>query len=180
VDGFSGATPLADAALGQPVHASLFDMFMGTIPGCVGETSTLAILLGAVLLLYTGVASWRIMLSVFVGGGLMGLLFNAVGANTYMQIPFYYHFVMGGFAFGAVFMATDPVTGTHTNTGKWIYGFLIGAFAVMLRVLNPAYPEGMMLAILLMNTFAPLIDHFVVQANVSHRLKRAKKATVTA
>jgi Na+-transporting NADH:ubiquinone oxidoreductase subunit B len=172
VDSFSGATPLSEAAATGLPSASLCDMFLGFIPGCIGETSTLAILIGAAVLLITGIASWRIILSVFAGGAAMGLLFNVAGANPYMEIPFYYHFVMGGFAFGAVFMATDPVSASHTNTGKYIYGFLIGIMAVLIRVLNPAYPEGMMLAILLMNTFAPLIDHFVVQANISRRLKR--------
>ncbi len=172
VDGFSGATPLSEAAAGNTITASFHDMFIGIIPGCIGETSTLAILIGAAVLLFTGVASWRIMLSVFAGGAVMGLLFNLWGANSYMEMPFYYHYVMGGFAFGAVFMATDPVTGSHTNTGKWIYGFLIGLMAVLIRVLNPAYPEGMMLSILLMNTFAPLIDHYIVEANIKRRLKR--------
>jgi Na+-transporting NADH:ubiquinone oxidoreductase subunit B len=184
-EAFSGATPLAVASATAGEDAtrvtidrlyeqlpSLGDLFFGTIPGCIGETSTLAILLGAALLLLTGVASWRIMLSVFAGGAAMGLLFNLWGANTYMELPFYYHFVMGGFAFGAVFMATDPVSAAHTGTGKFIYGFLTGLFAVLIRVLNPAYPEGMMLAILLMNTFAPLIDHYVVEANIRRRLKR--------
>ena len=171
-DAVSGATPLGQLMAGQPLQASALDMFIGTIPGSTCETSVVAILLGALLLLATGIASWRIMLSVVVGGGLMGLLFNAIGANEYMQVPFYYHYLMGGFAFGCVFMATDPVTAAQTNTGKWIYGFLIGAFAVLLRVLNPAYPEGMMLAILLMNCFAPLIDHCVVAANIKRRQKR--------
>ncbi len=172
VDGFSGATPLAEAASGHPVTASLCDMFLGIIPGSIGETSTLAILIGAVVLIITGVASFRVMFSVFAGGAVMGLLFNLWGANPYMEMPFYYHFVMGGFAFGAIFMATDPVSGSHTNTGKWIYGFLIGFIAVLIRVLNPSYPEGMMLSILLMNTFAPLIDYYVVNANIKRRLKR--------
>jgi Na+-transporting NADH:ubiquinone oxidoreductase subunit B len=171
-DAISGATPLGQLMAGQPLQASALDMFIGTIPGSIGETSVIAILLGALILLFTGVASWRIMLSVVIGGGLMGLLFNAIGANEYMQLPFYYHYMMGGFAFGCVFMATDPVTAAQTNTGKWIYGFLIGAFAVLLRVLNPAYPEGMMLAILLMNCFAPLIDHCVVASNRNRRKKR--------
>ena len=149
-------------------------MFIGIIPGSTCETSVIAILLGAILLLITGIASWRIMLSVLLGGGLMGLTFNLIGANEYMQLPFYYHFLMGGFMFGAVFMATDPVTATQTNIGKWIYGLLIGIFAVMLRVVNPAYPEGMMLSILLMNCFAPLIDHCVVAQNIKKRLKRAR------
>lgn len=171
-DAISGATPLGQLMAGQPLQASALDMFIGTIPGSIGETSVIAILLGALILLFTGVASWRIMLSVVIGGGLMGLLFNAIGANEYMQLPFYYHYLMGGFAFGCVFMATDPVTAAQTNAGKWIYGFLIGAFAVLLRVLNPAYPEGMMLAILLMNCFAPLIDHCVVASNRNRRKKR--------
>jgi len=180
-DAVTGATPLGQLMAGQPLSASALDMFIGTIPGSTCETSVVAILLGAVLLLLTGIASWRIMLSVVIGGGLMGLLFNAIGANEYMQLPFYYHYLMGGFAFGCVFMATDPVTAAQTNTGKWIYGFLIGAFAVLLRVLNPAYPEGMMLAILLMNCFAPLIDHCVVARNINKRKKRwlaAERRTV--
>ena len=172
-DAITGATPLGELAAGIRPTASALDMFIGTIPGSTCETSVIAIALGATLLLVTGIASWRIMLSVILGGGLMGLLFNAIGTNEYMQLPFYYHYLMGGFAFGAVFMATDPVTAAQTNIGKWIYGFLIGAFAVMLRVVNPAYPEGMMLAILLMNCFAPLIDHCVVARNIKMRQKRA-------
>ena len=131
-----------------------------------------AILIGAALLLITGVASWRIMLSVVLGATAVGLLINGIGGNEYMELPFYYHFLMGGFAFGCVFMATDPVTAAQTNAGKWIYGFLIGAIAVILRVFNPAYPEGMMLAILLMNVFAPLLDYYVVDANIRARKKR--------
>jgi Na+-transporting NADH:ubiquinone oxidoreductase subunit B len=180
-DAVTGATPLGQLMASQPLSASALDMFIGTIPGSTCETSVVAILLGAVLLLLTGIASWRIMLSVVIGGGLIGLLFNAIGANEYMQLPFYHHYLMGGFAFGCVFMATDPVTAAQTNTGKWIYGFLIGAFAVLLRVLNPAYPEGMMLAILLMNCFAPLIDHCVVARNINKRKKRwlaAERRTV--
>ena len=171
-DAISGATPLGQLMAGQHLSASALDMFLGTIPGSTCETSVVAILLGAALLLTTGVASWRIMLGVLLGGGVTGLLFNGIGANEYMQIPFYYHYLMGGFMFGCVFMATDPVTAAHTNTGKWIYGLLIGVFAVVLRVLNPAYPEGMMLAILLMNCFAPLIDHCVIAVNVNRRKKR--------
>lgn len=148
-------------------------MFIGTIPGSVGETSTLAILLGAAILIITGIGSWKIMVSVFAGGLAMGLIFNAISANTYMDLPFYYHFVMGGFAFGAVFMATDPVTGSQTEKGKWIYGFMIGILSILIRVINPAYPEGVMLAILLMNVFAPLIDYFIIQSNIKKRLKRA-------
>ncbi|PID90904.1 MAG: NADH:ubiquinone reductase (Na(+)-transporting) subunit B [Bacteroidetes bacterium] len=177
VDGFSGATPLSYAAAGlEDKLPSVMEMFVGTIPGSVGETSTLAILLGALLLLITGVASYRIMLSVFVGGLLTGMLFNAIGANAYMDLPACYHLLMGGFAFGAVFMATDPVSASQTNAGKWIYGFLIGVFTVMVRVINPAYPEGMMLSILLMNAFAPLIDYLVVGQNIKARRKRAAAA----
>ena len=172
-DAITGATPLGELAAGLQPSASALDMLIGTVPGSTCETSVIAIVLGAALLLFTGIASWRIMLSVILGGGLMGLLFNAIGANEYMQLPFYYHYLMGGFMFGAVFMATDPVTAAQTNVGKWIYGLLIGIFAVMLRVINPAYPEGMMLAILLMNCFAPLIDHCVISRNIAKRKKRA-------
>ncbi|PKO98448.1 MAG: NADH:ubiquinone reductase (Na(+)-transporting) subunit B [Bacteroidetes bacterium HGW-Bacteroidetes-8] len=174
VDGFSGATPLANAQAGLDIP-SFMDMFLGNIPGSVGETSALAILVGAALLIFTGIASWKIMLSVFAGGLLTGLFLNLVAPSpeSYLAIPAYYHLVMGGFAFGAVFMATDPVTGSQTEKGKWFYGFLIGFFAVIIRVFNPGYPEGMMLAILLLNTFAPLIDHIVVQASIKKRLNRA-------
>lgn len=182
VDGFSGATPLALApeamSNGTTVDWSampVMDWFYGLLPGSIGETSTLAILIGAAILLFTGIASWRIMLATFAGGYLTGLMFNAIGANTYMDMPAYYHLLIGGFAFGAVFMATDPVTGSQTNTGKWIYGFLIGFLAIVIRVLNPGYPEGMMLAILFMNAMVPLVDHYVVEANIKRRLKRAKK-----
>ena len=178
-DAFSGATPLGElmTATDKVNLPSVSDAFFGFIPGSVGETSTFAILIGAIILLYTGIASWRVMFSVFAGGFAMGWLFNVVGANVYMNdVPAFYHLILGGFAFGAVFMATDPVSASHTETGKWIYGFLIGVLAIIIRVLNPAYPEGMMLAILLMNTFAPLIDHYVVQSNVSKRLKRARVA----
>ncbi len=180
IDGFSGATPLSLSAAGEISKLpSFMDMFIGTIPGSVGETSTLAILIGAAILVITGIGSWKIMVSVFGGGLFMGLLLNAFSANSYMELPFYYHFVMGGFAFGAVFMATDPVTGSQTEKGKWIYGFLIGLLSILIRVLNPAYPEGVMLAILLMNVFAPLIDYYVIQSNIKKRLKRAKVATNT-
>lgn len=168
-EGVTGPTPLAEFAASGNSQYSLMDMVTGLIPGAVGETSFIAIMIGAALLLLTGVASWRITLSVFAGGALMGLLFNAIGANDYMNVPFYYHFITGGFAFGAVFMATDPVTASHTNCGKYIYGFLIGIMAVLIRVVNPAYPEGMMLAILLLNVFAPLIDYYVVEANIKRR-----------
>ena len=178
IDGFSGATPLAMLAQGEGANIpSFMQMFIGTIPGSIGETSTLAILIGAFILIVTGIGSWKIMVSVFAGGMTMGLLLNAVAVNPYMELPFYYHFVMGGFAFGAVYMATDPVTGSQTEKGKWIYGFLIGILSILIRVLNPAYPEGVMLAILLMNLFAPLIDYFVVQSSIKRRLKRAALAT---
>lgn len=175
VDGFSGATPLADAAAGNADKIpGIWESFIGIIPGSIGETSTIACLLGAAILLYTGIGSWRIMLSVFIGGFLMALIFNQFGLTTLMQITPLHHLVLGGFAFGAIFMATDPVTAAHTNTGKYIYGFLIGMFAILFRVFNPAYPEGMMLSILFMNVMAPLIDHYVVEANINRRLKRAK------
>lgn len=184
VDGFSGATPLT--AAGESVIAKAdvinwggstpMDWFIGTIPGSIGETSTLAILIGAAILLYTGVASWRIMMSVFAGGFLMGLLFNVIGGNAYMDMPAYYHLILGGFAFGAVFMATDPVTASQTHKGQFICGLLIGVIAVLIRVVNPGYPEGMMLAILFMNALAPLVDHYVVQGNISRRNRRLKTA----
>jgi Na+-transporting NADH:ubiquinone oxidoreductase subunit B len=175
VDGFSGATPLADLAANIPLDMSLIGSFFnGTIAGSVGETSFFAILIGAVILLVTGIASWRTMISVFIGGYVMGLLFNLWGANEFMMIPSYVHLLLGGFAFGAVFMATDPVTAAQTNTAKYIVGFLIGVLAILIRVFNPAYPEGMMLAILFMNVFAPLVDHYVVGANIKRRLKRVK------
>ena len=180
VDGFSGATPLSLCAAGDVTSLpSFMQMFIGTIPGSIGETSTLAILIGAAILIITGVGSWKIMAGVFAGGLGMGLLLNAISANAYMELPFYYHFVMGGFAFGAVFMATDPVSGSQTEKGKWIYGLLIGILSILLRVLNPAYPEGVMLAILLMNLFAPLIDYYVIQFNIKRRLNRAKIAINT-
>lgn len=175
-DAIAGATPMGELSAGLHPSASALDMLIGTIPGSTCETSVIAIALGALLLLTTGIASWRIMLSVFLGGGAMGLLFNMIGYNDYMQLPFYYHFLMGGFAFGAVFMATDPVTAAQTNGGKWIYGLLVGAFAVLLRVCNPAYPEGMMLSILMMNCMAPLIDHWVVGRNIRRRNRRRKEA----
>lgn len=177
IDGFSGATPLALLAQGEVTKLpSFMEMFIGTIPGSIGETSTLAILIGAAILIITGIGSWKIIVSVFAGGLGMGLLLNAFAVNAYMELPPYYHFVMGGFAFGAVFMATDPVSGAQTERGKWIYGFLIGVMSILIRVINPAYPEGVMLAILLMNVFAPLIDYFVIQSSINRRLKRAKVA----
>jgi Na+-transporting NADH:ubiquinone oxidoreductase subunit B len=177
LDAFSGATPLAVAKLEGISHMpSAMDMFLGTIPGSVGETSVVAILIGAFILLVTGVGSWRIMLSMTLGGLGMGLLLNVTGGNEYTQIPAYYHLIMGGFAFGTVFMATDPVTAAQTNTGKYIYGALTGILVVIIRVFNPAYPEGTMLAILLMNVFAPLIDHYVVNASIRRRIKRVRTA----
>ncbi len=175
VDGFSGATPLAHPSVEglQSAGTSLWDMIAGVIPGCVGETSVIAILIGAVILIWTGVASWKIMLSSVVGGLAIGYLGFAVGAT---DLPGYWQLVMGGFLFGTVFMATDPVTSAQTETGKWIYGFLVGALAVTVRLFNPGYPEGMMLAILLMNTFAPLIDHYVVDGAISRRAKKIKTA----
>ena len=185
VDGFSGSTMLGQLAITEsPTFTSslftsindgavsLMDMFIGFIPGSVGEVSTLAILLGALILIVTGVGSWKTMLSVFVGGGATVLLINQFAVNAVMAMPPLYHFVLGGFAFGAVFMATDPVTSARTEKGKWIYGFLVGALAVAIRVFNPGYPEGMMLAILFMNAFAPLIDFYVVDGNIKKRLKR--------
>ncbi|MBQ3152237.1 MAG: NADH:ubiquinone reductase (Na(+)-transporting) subunit B [Bacteroidaceae bacterium] len=168
-DTFTAATPLGEAAAGLPVTADLANAVIGLIPGSIGETSVIAIALGAILLLWTGVASWKIMLSVFVGGALTGLLFNSLGLT---EITWVEQLVYGGFCFGAVFMATDPVTSARTEGGKYIYGFLIGVVAVMVRVLNPGYPEGMMLAILLMNMFAPTIDYCFVQSNINKRAKR--------
>ena len=171
VDGVSGATALEQLATTGQMDWTPLQAFIGTIPGSFGETSTLCILLGGALLLYTGIASWRTMLSVFVGGLAMGALFQAVGLTDY---PAYYHLLVGGFAFGAVFMATDPVTSAQTNLGKYIVGFMTGALAVLVRVVNPAYPEGMMLAILFMNALAPTVDYFVVEANVNRRKNRVK------
>jgi len=179
VDGFSGATPLSLAASGAVDKIpDLWSMFIGTIPGSIGETSKLAILIGAFILVFTGVGSWRIMLSTVIGGVFMTHIFNVFAVNAYMELSPLTQLMMGGFMFGAVFMATDPVTAAQTNKGKYIYGFFIGVFAIMIRVFNPAYPEGMMLSILLMNAFAPLIDYYVVEGNIKRRLKRAKKAIV--
>ncbi|PWL30460.1 MAG: NADH:ubiquinone reductase (Na(+)-transporting) subunit B [Fluviicola sp. XM-24bin1] len=196
IDGFSGATALGDAAsfmtdkmtvAGTEVTSdiaistfennySLMDSMIGMIPGSIGETSFIAIMIGAAILLFTGVGSLRIMASFFLGGWLMGVVLNAVGGNPYFDLGAEYHLMIGGFAFGAVFMATDPVTAAQTNVGKLIYGFLGGVVAILIRVLNPAYPEGVMLAILFMNVMAPIIDHYVVQANVKRRMKRLKTA----
>lgn len=175
VDGFSGATALGDAASGFADRIpGLWQSFLGFIPGSIGETSTLACLLGAALLIITGIGSWRIIVSVFVGGLVMAAIFNLYGANTLMRIGAIHHLVLGGFAFGAVFMATDPVSAAQTNTGKYIYGFLVGFLGILIRVFNPAYPEGIMLSILFMNVMAPLIDHYVIDANIKRRIKRAK------
>jgi len=188
VSGYSGATPLsvAAASTGNVIDDfnnfgagwadglySIQNLFLGIRPGSIGETSTLMCLIGGLILVLTGVASFRIIVSVFAGAFLMGLVLNAFGSNPFMQMPAHYHLIIGGLAFGAVFMATDPVTAAHTGTGKWIYGLLIGMFTVLIRVFNPAYPEGIMLAILLMNVFAPLIDYFVLNANKKRRLNRA-------
>ena len=188
VDGYSGATILAYGAeaaangtnmmelAGNHWYSGMFDfwnMFMGMIPGSIGETSTLMCIIGAVILIATGVGSWKIILSVVLGTLFMGAVFNLTGGNSFMMMPAHYHLVIGGLAFGAVFMATDPVSASQTETGKWIYGFLIGVITVLIRVINPAYPEGIMLAILFMNVFAPLIDFYVVEANKKRRLKRA-------
>ena len=181
IDGFTGATALGQAATnsGTIINGigdtlTPMGMFIGLVPGSIAETSTLAILLGAFFLIYTGVGSWKIIFSFFAGGLAMGLILNAFGGNQLMEIPAWQHLMLGGFAFGGVFMATDPVSAAQTNRGKWIYGFLAGFLAIMIRVLNPAFPEGVMLAILLMNVFAPLIDHYVVEGNIKRRLKRAK------
>ena len=186
-DAISGETMLGMLAQKKPLAYGVDEAFFGFIPGSVGETSTLLILLGAAILVFTKIASWRIILSGVVGALVMGLIFNGViaqgwiteGSKFYalMSLPFWQHLVIGGFAFGITFMATDPVSGAQTTKGKWWYGFLIGFFAVMIRVFNPAYPEGIMLAILLMNVFAPTIDHYVVQGNVNKRLKRLKVKT---
>lgn len=192
IDGYTGGTSLAIAneasvsnsgavvdalanantALGADFY-SFSNMFFGFIPGSIGETSTLMILIGAAILIFTGVGSWKIIVSVFGGAYFTALLFNAIGVNEFMLMPAHYHMVIGGLAFGAVFMATDPVTATQTEKGKWIYGILIGVLTIIIRVFNPAYPEGIMLAILLMNVFAPLIDFYIVKANKQRRVQRA-------
>jgi Na+-transporting NADH:ubiquinone oxidoreductase subunit B len=174
-DAYSGATPLGYALTGDfdKMQAPI-DMFLGFIPGSIGETSVVAILIGAVILIATGIGSWKIMLSAVIGALSFGYFLNLVSFNEYTEIPAHIHLIMGGFAFGIVFMATDPVSAAQTNTGKWIYGFLIGMMVILIRVFNPAYPEGVMLAILLLNVFAPLIDYYVVEANIRKRLKRIK------
>lgn len=187
LDAVSGETILGNLAQGHPIHYTDSDLLFGFIPGSVGETSTILILLAGLFLIYTKIASWRVMVSMFIGAWVMGAIFNAlapsmVGTSFYAiwSVPAYQHLLIGGLAFGAVFMATDPVTAAQTNTGKYIYGFLAGFIAIAIRCFNPAYPEGVMLAILLMNVLAPTIDHFVVQANVSRRKKRLKTVTKTA
>ena len=187
VDAISGETILGSLAQGKEVAYSVSDMFFGFIPGSVGETSTLLIIFGALFLIFTKIGSWKIMLSATLGALAMGLIFNGVIAQGWivesskfyslMSTPFWHHLLIGGFAFGAVYMATDPVTASQTNKGKWIYGFLIGFLSIMIRVFNPAYPEGVMLAILLMNVFAPTIDHYIVQGNATKRRKRLKVKT---
>lgn len=186
-DAISGETILGSYAQNQDVAYSVFDMFFGFIPGSVGETSAFLILLGAAFLIFTKIGSWRIIVSTFIGAAVMGLIFNAITSNGIitdtskfyglMNTDWWQHLIIGGLAFGAVYMATDPVTASQTNKGKWIYGFLIGFISIMIRVFNPAYPEGVFLAILLMNVFAPTIDHYVVQGNIKKRLKRTKVKT---
>ena len=178
VDGISGETILGALAGGQNIDYSSVQMFWGSIPGSIAETSTLFVLIGAVMLLYTGVASWRIMLGSIIGASLVGFLFNLWGANELMSFEWYNHLIVGGFAFGIVFMATDPVSAAQTQRGKWIYGLLIGVLCILIRVFNPAYPEGVMLAILLMNVFAPTIDHYVIQSNINKRRKRWEKIKI--
>ncbi len=194
ISGYSGATPLAlgattvdgtntdevvslfdqySATINQDGFYSFINMFIGIIPGSIGETSTLMCLIGALILIITGVGSWKIILSVFIGSYFMSFIFNLVGLNQFMLLPPEYHLIIGGLAFGAVFMATDPVTAAQTETGKWIYGFLIGILTIIVRLFNPAYPEGIMLAVLFMNVFAPYIDHYVILANKKRRLNRA-------
>ena len=172
VDGISGETILGSLAAGQDVKYSMIQMFQGSIPGSIAETSTLWVAVGALILILTGIGSWRIIIGGIIGAAIMGLLFNLWGANALMSFSWMNHLVVGGFAFGIVFMATDPVSAAQTNKGKWIYGILTGILCIMIRVFNPAYPEGVMLAILLMNVFAPTIDHYVVNANINKRKKR--------
>ena len=197
-DGYTGATALGHLAntVGQPVNGevsngvmamfadggmfSFMNCFIGTIPGSVAETSALAALIGAAILIWTGIGSWRIISSFIVGGLVMGVIFNALGLNAYMTIGPVHQIVMGGFMFGAVFMATDPVSAAQTNTGKWVYGFLGGFFSIMIRVFNPAYPEGVMMAILFMNVMAPTIDHYVIEANIRRREKRLAASAAVA
>ena len=172
VDAISGETILGTLAAGGDINYSMFEMFQGAIPGSIAETSTLWVAVGAIILIVTGIGSWRIITGGILGAAIMGLLFNLWGANALMSFSWMNHLIVGGFAFGIVFMATDPVSGAQTNKGKWIYGVLVGILCIMIRVFNPAYPEGVMLAILLMNVFAPTIDHYVVNGNIKKRKKR--------
>jgi len=196
VDGYTGATALGHLAstvgkdpslpevtgvmsmFGADGMYSFLNSLIGVIPGSIGETSALAILLGAAILIWTGIGSWKVMSSFLVGGLVMGGIFNALELNAYMTIPAWHQVVMGGFMFGMVFMATDPVSASHTETGKWFYGFFGGFLSIMIRVFNPAYPEGVMMAILFMNVMAPLIDHYVIAANIKRRERRAAAATI--
>jgi len=178
VDGISGETILGSLASGNEVSYSIFEMFMGSIPGSIAETSTLWVLVGALILIFTGVGSWRIIVGGVIGAAVVGMLFNLWGANELMSFHWINHLIVGGFAFGVVFMATDPVSAAQTTKGKWIYGILVGVFCILIRVFNPAYPEGVMLAILLMNVFAPTIDHYVVQANIKRRKNRMANVTL--
>ena len=178
IDAVSGETILGSLAAGEEIKYSIAEMFYGSIPGSIAETSVLYILLGALILILTGVGSWRIMLSGILGASLVGFLFNLWGANPLMSFSWLNHLLVGGFAFGIVFMATDPVSAAQTQRGKWIYGLLIGALCILIRVFNPAYPEGVMLAILLMNVFAPTIDHYVIQSNINKRRKRWEKIKI--
>jgi len=177
IDAISGETILGTLAAGEQVNYSMMEMFQGSIPGSIAETSTLWVAVGALILILTGVGSWRIIFGGIIGASIMGLLFNLWGQNELMSFSWINHLVVGGFAFGIVFMATDPVSAAQTTKGKWIYGILVGIFCIMIRVFNPAYPEGVMLAILLMNVFAPTIDHYVVNGNISMRKKRWAKAS---
>ena len=177
VDSISGETILGNLAAGNNITYSMAEMFQGSIPGSIAETSTLWVAVGALILIITGVGSWRIITGGIIGAALMGFLFNLWGANALMSFSWINHLIVGGFAFGIVFMATDPVSAAQTIKGKWIYGFLVGIFCIMIRVFNPAYPEGVMLAILLMNVFAPTIDHYVINGNINKRKKRWKTVT---
>tara|TARA_B110000046_G_scaffold18833_1_gene17980 strand:+ start:1776 stop:2930 length:1155 start_codon:yes stop_codon:yes gene_type:complete len=180
MDGVSGETILGTLAANGNINYSMFEMFQGSIPGSIAETSTLWIIVGAIILITTGIGSWRIMVGSVLGAAFMGFLFNLWGANALMSFSWMNHLVVGGFAFGVVFMATDPVSAAQTAKGKWIYGVLVGIFCIMIRVFNPAYPEGVMLAILLMNVFAPTIDHYVIQGNINKRKKRWASTLKTA
>ena len=178
LDGISGETILGYLAAGNNIDYTFTEMFNGSIPGSIAETSTLWIIVGAIILIFTGVASWRIIVGGILGASLVGILFNLWGINPLMQFNWINHLVVGGFAFGIVFMATDPVSASQTQTGKWIYGFLVGVFCILIRVFNPAYPEGVMLAILLMNVFAPTIDHYVIERNIKKERLRWESSKI--